>query len=598
MPLPASFLDELRARTPLAALVGRRVKLERSGRNWRGCCPFHGEKTPSFFVYEDHYHCFGCGVHGDAVSFVMASAGASFPEAVESLAAEAGLEVPKASREAEEQERRRLDLHEILVAAEACYRRRLFLPEGAAALAYLRRRGLADETIARFGLGWSGEGRGALLADLAREGIERERLAETGLLRVGEDGQVGGELFFSRVMFPIRDRRGRTISFGGRTLGDGQPKYLNGPETPLFAKRRALYGLDLAREPARTGTVIVVEGYLDVTALSQAGFGATVAPLGTALTAEQLELLWKLSPAPVLCFDGDAAGSRAAARALSLALPLITAERSLSVASLPAGEDPDTLVRSRGADGVRALIDNAKPMVEAIWSFAREGASALRTPEQAAHLLAQLERQAAMISDRGLAGEYKRALKDRFYASRRRSAIPVVPRHLRPGAEAMAAGSAAEQARLLTAILLRHPELLHDVEEAYAGLDLPPPLARLRRALLSRLHGADQLDSGQLIDHLHHSGLGEDVAATLDHRPLRLPDCASPDAMPADAEAGWWHIFGMMHRDRLDQEVAEAADAFVAQPDDAARIRLQALREAQNALRAGGPGFGGEDAPG
>ncbi len=594
MPLPAAFLDELRARTPLAAVVGRRVKLERAGRNWRGCCPFHGEKTPSFYVYEDHYHCFGCGVHGDAVSFVMASGGASFPEAVESLAAEAGLEVPKPSRQAQDEERRRHGLHDILAAAEASYRRRLLLPEGAAALAYLRRRGVTDETVARFGLGWSGEGRGTLAADLAREGIERDRLGETGLMRIGEDGGIGGELFFSRLMFPIRDRRGRTISFGGRTLGDGQPKYLNGPETPLFAKRRSLYGLDLAREPARTGTLVVVEGYMDVIALSQAGLGATVAPLGTALTVEQLELLWRLSPAPVLCFDGDAAGSRAAARALALALPLITPERSLSVASLPAGEDPDTLVGQRGVDTMRGLIDQAKPMVEAIWSYAREGVGPASTPEQAAGLLARLDAQAGLIADRGLAAEYRRALRERFYASRRRRALPEVPHHLRPGAEAGAAGAAGERARMLTAILLRHPELLHDVEEAYAGLVLSPALDRLRAAILARPHDAAPLDSLWLIDHLTHSGLGEETSQALASTPCPLPACAGPDAMPAEAEAGWWHIFGLMHRGRLEQEVAEAMRAFAADPDPASERRLTALCVARNALGAGEQGIGAD----
>lgn len=335
---------------------------------------------------------------------------------------------------------------------------------------------------------------------------------------------------------------------------------------------------------------------MDVIALSQAGLGATVAPLGTALTVEQLELLWRLSPAPVLCFDGDAAGSRAAARALSIALPLITPERSLSVASLPAGEDPDTLVSRQGAASIQSLLDGATPMVDAIWAFAREAAGAATTPEQQAALLGALEKQAAAIQDRTLAREYKRALTDRFYQSRRRSAIPRVPQHLRPGAEAMAAGSLAEQARLLTAILLRHPELLHDVEEAYAELDLPAPLARLRQAMLLQLHGSDRLDTQQVMDHLHHSGLDEEVAVALSHSPLRLPECASPEAMPADAEAGWWHIFGMMHRDRLDQEMAQALAAFVSQPDDAAMTRLRALREAQNALQAGGPGFGADEA--
>ena len=290
MKLPDSFLEELRARTPIAALISRRVKLTRSGRQSKGCCPFHTEKTPSFYVYEDGYHCFGCGAHGDAVSFVMQTQGASFMEAVQSLASEAGLEVPRASPAAEAAERRRLDLHGVLDEALAHYRRRLAAKEGGAALAYLRGRGLTDATIEKFGLGWAGEGRGALASDLAGRDITEAQLLEAGLLRTGEDGAVRGELFFNRVMFPIRDRRGRMISFGGRILGDGQPKYVNGPETPVFSKRRTLYALDLAREAARQGApVVVVEGYMDVIALHQAGFGAAVAPLGTALTTEQLE---------------------------------------------------------------------------------------------------------------------------------------------------------------------------------------------------------------------------------------------------------------------------------------------------------------------
>ena len=248
MALPAHFLDELRARTPIAAVIGRRVKLARSGRNWKGCCPFHGEKTPSFYVYDDHFHCFGCGVHGDVISFVMQSQGADFIGAVEQLAAEAGLDVPKPTREDAEREQKRDDLHDVMRAVEGEYRRRLALPEGARARAYLADRGLTAETVEKFGLGWSGEGRGALAASLARDGIRPELLAECGLLR---EGEVGAELFFNRVMFPIRDRRGRTISFGGRTMGDAQPKYVNGPETPLFSKRRSLYALDLAREAAR-----------------------------------------------------------------------------------------------------------------------------------------------------------------------------------------------------------------------------------------------------------------------------------------------------------------------------------------------------------
>ena len=239
MALPASFLEELRTRTPLPAVIGRRVRLARSGKQWKGCCPFHGEKTPSFYVYDDHYHCFGCGAHGDAIGFVMQSQGLQFMEAVNQLAAEAGLEVPKPTPEAAEAERRRLDIQGVLQAAQAHYQRRLALPEGRAARDYLAGRGLTDETIARFGLGWAGD-RGGLTADMARQGIEPDQLSEAGLIRRDEETGRTFELFSHRVMFPIFDRRGVIISFGGRILGSGQPKYVNGPETAVFSKRRNL----------------------------------------------------------------------------------------------------------------------------------------------------------------------------------------------------------------------------------------------------------------------------------------------------------------------------------------------------------------------
>ena len=610
MALPPGFLEELRARTPLSALIGRRMKLARSGRQWKGCCPFHGEKTPSFYVYDDHYHCFGCGAHGDAVSFVMQSQGASFLEAVTALASEAGLDMPKPSPRAEAEARRAMDLHGVLAAAAASYRRRLFEPEGAAALAYLRRRGLTDETIERFGLGWSGEGRGALVAELVAAGVERRLLGEAGLLRLRDDGAPIGEQFFNRVMFPIRDARGRVISFGGRLLGDGQPKYVNGPETALFSKRRTLYGLDLAREAARRGAVAVaVEGYMDVIALHQAGFGGAVAPLGTALTEDQLEVLWRLSPAPILCFDGDAAGARASARAAELVLPLLGPERTVMIAALPPGEDPDTLIRRQGPGAFQAVLDSARPLAEALYGLLRE-AGGEATPEQRTAFRARLEAAASRIPDRNLAGEYRRTLLDRFFASRPRpgrGGPPQGGRHaggFRGPAAApvtaparpvpQAADTEAEQARCLTAILLHHPPLLHDVEEAYVSMGLPPALDRVRAAILDAIPGAGEhavmLDSRGLIDHLTETGLAAEIAQILAAVPCPLPACASPDAMPADAEAGWWHIFGLMHRDRLEEEVASASRAFAARPDGAAQRRLIALCTARDALRRGEQG--------
>jgi DNA primase len=600
MALPPQFLDELRARTPLAAVVGRRVKLARSGRQWKGCCPFHGEKSPSFYVYDDHFHCFGCGIHGDAISFVMQSQGASFPEAVNQLAAEAGLDVPMPSPAAAETERRRHDLHSVLEAAAAVFQCRLFAPEGARALAYLRGRGLTDATIAHFGLGWSGEGRGALAAELARQDITPAMLLAAGLMRPGEAGRSDYELFFNRVIFPIRDRRGRVISFGGRTLGDGQPKYVNGPETELFSKRRTLFALNHAREAARTGaTVVAVEGYLDVIALHQAGFGGAVAPLGTALTDEQLGELWRLSDAPVLCFDGDGAGGRAAARAAELALPLLTVGRTLLLAALPAGEDPDSMVRRKGPAAFQAVIDAKRPLADALYDLLREG-SGDATPDQRAAFRTRLEAAAARIGDKALASEYRRALLDRFFASRAakgrggpKTRQLAVARRPVPGADA----TAAERGRLLVATLLRHPRLLRDVEEAFGIVVLPADLAGLRDALLGwaalREDAGEPLDSAGLMDHLSQLGLAEDASRAMGVAPLPQAAFAMADAMPAEAEAGWWHIFGLMHRDRLEQEVTAAMRDLADHADEATERRLNALCAARNALRQGD--HGGED---
>jgi len=586
MALPPAFLDELRARTPLSALIGRRVKLSKSGRNWKGCCPFHGEKSPSFHVYDDHFHCFGCGVHGDAISFVMQSEGASFPEAVERLAGEAGLEVPRQSPRAVEAERQRLDLHGVLDLAQASFTRRLHEREGVAGLDYLRRRGLTSETIARFGLGWSGDGRGALVAELARGGVEPGRMLEAGLLREAEEGPAR-ELYWNRVTFPIRDRRGRLVSFGGRTLGDAKPKYINGPESPVFSKKRNLYAIDLARAGLRAGQrLVVAEGYMDVIALHQAGFTGAVAPLGTALTEEQLEELWRLAPDPVLCFDGDAAGAKAAVRAAELSLPLLTPERRLRLARLPSGDDPDTLIQTQGASAFQAVLDAAQPLSEILFSVVREQIGG-DTAEQRAALRVRLEATASRIADRWVAEEFRRKLREQFYASSKhaiRKRGGKAPPQARPARTPTTLDTVqAERGRCLVAILLRHPDLLRDTEEAFAALELSPAMARLRDAIL---HASERsmLDSATLLTQLNASSAMEEAAQALSAMPYPLPACAHADAMPAEAEAGWWHIFGLMHRSRLDEEVVAAERAFVDRPDEAAQRRLIALCAARDAL--------------
>ncbi len=582
MALPPAFLDELRARTPMAALVGRKVKLARSGKSWKGCCPFHGEKSPSFYVYDDGYHCFGCGAHGDAIGFVMQAEGAGFIEAVERLAGEAGLDVPKPSPQAAEAERERLDLNGVLEVAADSFVRRLHEREGREALAYLRGRGLTDETIARFGLGWSGEGRGALVAELGRGGIEPTRMAEAGLLQSRDDGAVR-ELFYNRVMFPIRDRRGRVISFGGRALGDAKPKYINGPETAVYAKSRTLYALDLAREGVRSSQhgAIVAEGYIDVIALHQAGFGGAVAPCGTALTAGQLEELWRLADAPVLCFDGDAAGARAAARAAEVALPLIAPDRTLCLATLPAGEDPDSLVRRGGPAAFTAVLAGKRPLATALFDLLREGFAA-DTPEARAALRARLDAAAGRIGDKALAGEYRSALRDRFFASTRKRSGP--PRPSTPPRGTPGTDVSAERHRALLAILLNHPVLISDVAEALSGLTLSPVHGRMRDEVLHWHHSAETLESGMLMDHLAQSGYAAEADMVLSSRPLPLPACAGTAAMPAEAETGWWHFFGLLNRPRLEEEVAAARAAFDRAPGTAAQDRLVALCAARDAL--------------
>ncbi len=601
MALPPNFLDELRARTPLPALIGRKTKVTRAGRQWKACCPFHGEKSPSFYIYDDHYHCFGCGAHGDAITFVMQSDGATFMEAVERLAGEAGLEVPKATPQQARREARNRDLYAVLEAAAESFQRRLRLPEGRAGLDYLLRRGLSEETIEKFGLGWSGGGRGALAADLKPLGIEPRQLVEAGLMRPGEEGEAPADLFFNRVMFPIRDRRGRLVSFGGRILGDGQPKYVNGPETELFSKRRNLYGVELAREAAFRGQkVVVAEGYMDVIALHQAGFGAAVAPLGTALTEEQLTELWRMVPDPVLCFDGDAAGARAAARAAELALPMLSTERTLTFITLPPGEDPDSLTRKGGPSAFKSLLDAAKPMAEVLYDMLA-AQSPGSTPEARATLRHKLVSAADSIPDKVLGAEYRRLLLDRFFETGRRAPQPrFAPRGEwkkggRPGGPTLdlpspgidPAQTQRERARCLMALTIAHPWLLPEVEEALGLLELPEhgPEALLRDGILHWHAAVQQLDPEALNAHLQ-AVMPDELAWAL-HK-AGLPRAASPDALPRSVETGWWHFFGLLRgQDALLEDRRQAERDWIASNDEAALTRLVRLTETLAAQRRG-----------
>ena len=618
MAFDPAFLDELRARTPITSVIGRRTKLVRSGRNWKACCPFHGEKTPSFYVYDDHFHCFGCGVHGDVISFVMQSEGRSFPEAVEELATAAGLEMPRMDRAQREAQREARTLGDVLEAVQQAWRLRLHRNEGREGLAYLRGRGLTDETIAAFGLGWSGDGRGGLVAELAAQDITAPLLAQAGLMRVDEHGQPKGELFFNRVTFPIHDRRGRLVSFGGRILGDGQPKYLNGPETAIFSKRRVLFGLDRARAAVRAPRggghaapapeLLVVEGYMDVIALHQAGFTGAVAPLGTALTPEQMEALWQVSSAPVLCFDGDAAGQRAAVKAAETALPLLNVERTLRFCTLPEGEDPDSLLRQRGTAAMAALVEGARPLSEVLFGLLSEGTRD-PGPEQRAALRQRLVEAAGLIPDKSLASEYRSTLLDRFFATfRRRPAmsgrggrgqgaapaarslagvLPVAP-------DLDAQSVAMERMRILTAILLRHPEVLEEVQDAYCRLDMPPELSALRAVMLDMLADGDgNADASALLEALGarigEANLSDMRERVLSSHPLPLSAQERDDLMVMDIRQEWWHFYALLNVERFAADIRLDTERMSTGPIDerqweSLRVRLLTLES----LRRGG----------
>ena len=418
MRFPPSFLDEIKARLPVSEVVRHRVKLMRSGREWKGLSPFNVEKTPSFFVNDQKMAWFdhSAGKNGNIFDFLMETEGLSFPEAVKRLAHDAGLALPRVSPEAVAQEKARASLYEVLALAASYFSMQLTGRVGGPARAYLAARGIDAGLQSRFGLGYALPEKYALRDDLAAKGISAQAMIEAGLLIHGEDIAVPYDRFGDRIMFPIHDPSGRVIAFGGRALAkDAQPKYLNSPETALFHKGAILYNHHHARKAAHQGAqLLVVEGYVDVIAMTSAGFEATVAPLGTALTADQCALLWKMSEEPILCFDGDRAGRKAAYRAIDLALPLIGPGRSLSFALLPEGEDPDDLVRSGGREAVSQVVSRALPLAGLIWTRETENKS-FATPERRAGLERRLGEIAREIRDGALRRYYQAEFRERLF---------------------------------------------------------------------------------------------------------------------------------------------------------------------------------------
>ena len=578
MAITPQFLDELRSRVPVSDVVGKRVKLAKKGREFSGLCPFHSEKTPSFTVNDDKafYHCFGCGAHGDVIRFVTETEGLTFPEAVAKLAGMAGLSVPQATPEERQRAERAKSLQDACEAALRFFRRRLNEPAGADALAYLQRRGLKAETIESFRLGWAPDGRAALKQALTGEGFPEPMLVEAGLLIKPEDGGDSYDRFRGRVIFPIADRRGRVIAFGGRALGDIQPKYLNSPETPLFNKGRLLYALDKARQAVRDGAeVIVTEGYTDVIALHQAGFGGAVAPLGTALTESQIEELWRLAPGPVLCFDGDEAGRRAAGRALDRLLPRLVPGKTARFVFLPEGEDPDSFVSLSGPEAFGRLVERATSVSEALWRRVA-GTQTIDSPEFALIVEKKIEDIVAQMAERSTQFYYRVFLKKRLFSvlwnKRDRTGKAKI---IEMKSDAVPEENVSNAQKALVAALLNHPRLIREYGERLVEVNfVSSELERLLMdAILLHSH-AEDIEPDVLKDLLRARDHEKTITNICSRKVYAVAPFADPACAPDMLGIAWKDALRRQNLISAAEELQQRLKRGLYREDDAEFARL------------------------
>ena len=522
-----NFLEEIRARLSVSEICGRRVSLKKRGREFVGLSPFNNEKTPSFTVNDEKgfYHCFSSGKHGDIFSFIMATEGLNFPEAVEKLALDAGLEMPRDTPAERAKSKKQSSLYEAMELACKFFERSLLDQHGDIARHYIEGRGLDLQAISRFRLGYAPRG-DTMLSSMKRLGISETLLKECGLLRISDQGNGAYAFFRDRILFPITDRRGRVIGFGGRLMGDGKTaKYINSPDTELFNKGRALYNLSQARQAANDGhPIIVVEGYMDVISLDRSGFKGVVAPLGTALTEHQIEEVWRLDKEPILCFDGDTAGARAAMKAADRCLNLLKPGRSLQFACLPAGEDPDSLVAAHGPQVISEVISNAKPLVDMLWAN-EYTMKRLDTPERRADLEVRLGKKVLEIRNSKVQQHYRQIFRERVWQAFRATRTN---RNLRYGESSGAGGSShrifqssasslranvtairLRRAQVLIATLLNFPILLDDFGEVLSKIRLSPDLDKLLEEIHHWYANSTKLDGDDLKVHLFNNGFGK-----------------------------------------------------------------------------------------
>jgi DNA primase len=574
-----SFLDEIRARLPVSTVVSRRVPLKRAGREWKGLSPFNKEKTPSFTVNDQKgfYHCFSSGKHGDIFGFVMETEGLSFPEAVERLAGDAGLPMPKPDPQFERVAKERLGLFDALEAACVYFEAEIATRGGREALDYAERRGLTASTMKEFRIGFAPGSKDALKAQLIKRGFSETQLLDAGLLVKPDDGRAPYDRFRHRLTIPIINAKGRIIAFGARALdAASEPKYLNSPETKLFGKGSTVFNFARARGPAfDKSELIVVEGYMDVIALYQAGFHHTVATLGTAFTERQMDQLWLLAPEPTICFDGDRAGEAAAARAIDRMLPVLREGHSFRFAFLPDGSDPDDLVRNEGAGALSRCLAEARPLIDILWQ--RECAAVnLDTPERRAALEERLDQLLNTIANARVRDHYKRDIKSRLFALWRdlgkRSASPSKSSPSPPSGRSGARPLPSAHGFAITIILAlaHHPSLLDHFAEEVAHLDIRQrQLAELLGLLtqtIFRNHGIAPEELATLMRGSSHGRLLETLERSSAFKRVAFLQAETPQAEVEEQFAELlyrWTTLKSLDREVQDQalDLSDLSDA-------------------------------------
>ncbi len=614
------FLDEIRQRLQITQVVGEHVIWDkRKSQPGRGdmwaCCPFHGEKSPSFHADDNRgiYHCFGCGVSGDHFRFLTEKVGMSFPEAVEKLAGMAGVPMPARDAGQEKREAAQRSLSDVMELATKYFEAALAHNIGAKARGYLFERGVSAQAQARFRIGFSPDSRNGLKEHLAQNGVSAQDMIDTGLVVHGDDIPVPYDRFRNRVMFPIMDFRGRVIAFGGRALSADVPaKYLNSPETPLFSKRQTLYNGQTAKQAAREGkTVIVVEGYLDVIAAVTAGFEGTVAPLGTALTEEHLQLLWRMSDGPVLCFDGDKAGLKAAERAADLVMPHLKPGQSVKIATLPGGLDPDDLIKAQGRGAFADVIDKARSLSDVIWSMETQGGLVPETPEARAALQARLRERANSIQDSSVRFHYAQAFDEKLkafftpvrsggYDNRANRSGPYgqkaygqkgysrgTPklvlsdtfrnsRIVKPG---IAADATPREAAIIMS-LVNHPPLVEEHFETLAALDFETPTARrLLSAVLDLVMRDHDISAQNLFEALGARQFGEPLERMAQLLNKQGVWQIAAETAQIDAETGLSHALALHNKKvQLNKELKAAEAALGEDPSEETFERLRDIK--------------------